>query len=305
MKINWDDMRTVLALVRAGTLAGAADDLEISYTTVARRVRRAEEMLGRPLFERHPDGYVPTRDAEEMAGAAGRMEAEEHNLLREMTGRDDRLEGPLTLTAPQLLIQEVLAPLLAEFVQRHPEVQLTVRASNDILDLTRREADLAIRISRSPGDSLVGQRLTEQSSAFFAAPGVARRALENPSDPLGLVLYDKHGGIPETLRKFHPDVRIKARFDDMTALASAAKAGMGVLRMPLFLGRSMPGLVPLSHIPLQPYAPVWMLTHQDLKQAARVSAMKAVIEPWIRANRSLFTELDAQASTDAAIPEQS
>ena len=292
MKINWDDMRTVLALVRAGTLAGAAEDLGLAYTTIARRVQRAEEMLGRPLFERHPDGYVPTRDAREMAGAAERMEAEEHSLLRRISGRDDSLQGALTLTAPQLLIQEVLAPLLSEFVQWHSEVQLTVRASNDVLDLTRREADLAIRISRSPGDSLVGQRLTDQHSAFFAAPDIARKAQDRPSDPLDIILYDQHKEIPQALREIHPDIRIKARFNDMTALASAAKAGMGVLRMPLFLGRSTQGLIPLSHVPLQPYAPVWMLTHRDLRQAARVSAMKAMIEPWFRSNRRLFTQLE-------------
>lgn len=285
-------MRTVLALVRAGTLAGAAEDLGLAYTTIARRVQRAEEMLGRPLFERHPDGYVPTRDAREMAAAAERMEAEEHSLLRRMSGRDGSLQGPLTLTAPQLLIQEVLAPLLSEFVQRHPEVQLTVRASNGILDLTRREADLAIRISRTPGDSLVGQRLTDQASAFYATPAIARKAQDDPSGALDLILYDQHQDAPEALRAIHPDIRVKARFDDMTALAAAAKAGMGALRMPLFLGRSMQGLVPLSHIPLQPYAPVWMLTHRDLRQAARILAMKALIEPWFRSNRRLFTHLD-------------
>ena len=197
MKINWDDMRTVLALVRAGTLAGAADELGLAYTTVARRVQRAEEMLGRPLFERRPEGYVPAPEARDMACAAARMEAEEHSFLRQMSGREDSLDGPLTLTAPQLLIQEVLAPLLAAFVQRHPEVQLTVRASNDILDLTRREADLAIRISRSPGDSLVGQRLTEQASAFFATPDIARRAKDDPAAPLDLILYDQHRDAPE------------------------------------------------------------------------------------------------------------
>lgn len=292
MKVNWDDMRTVLALVRSGTLADAAKDLGLAYTTVARRVQRAEDMLGRPLFERRPEGYVPTEDAQEMAAAAGRMEAEEHNLLRRMAGREETLEGPLTLTAPQLLIQEVLAPLLAEFVTLHPGVQLAVKASNSLLDLTRREADIAIRISRTPGDSLVGQRLTEQSSGYFAVPEIARAAQEDPAAPLGLILYDQLPDPPEALRKVHPNIEVRARFDDMTALTSAARAGMGALRMPLFLGRSAPGLVPLPHVPLQPYAPVWMLTHRDLQHAPRVNALKDMIYPWFRANRPWFTRLE-------------
>jgi len=291
MKVNWDDMRTVLALVRAGTLAGAAEDLGVSYTTVARRVQRAETMLGQVLFERHPDGYLPTSAAQDMAVTAGRMEEQEHQLLRQMAGQDQKLSGPFTLTAPQLLIHAHLAPVLATFADLYPEVELKVNVSNDLLDLTRREADLAIRISADPGDTLVGRQLATQRSACFATPEIAARAARDPQAPLDWVLYTDHKSPPKVAWARHPNSRIRARFDDMVALIAAAQAGMGALRMPIFLGRAAPGLVPLSQVPSVPYAPIWMLSHRDLQHARKVVAFKDLLVAWFKQNADLFSQL--------------
>ena len=291
VKINWDDMQTVLALVRRGTLAEAGAELGLTYTTVARRIRRAEEALGRPLFERRPEGYHATQDALEIADAAARMEIEEHAALRRLSGRAQDLSGPLSLTAPPLLIQTLLTPLLADFTARNPLVDLSVLASNGVLDLSRREADLALRISRDPQESLVGRKLVEQMSGFFAVPDVATAAVKTPQAPLDWVLFAGHAAPPIAARKAHPDIRVRARLDDMPSMIAAAQAGMGALRMPVFLARAYPGLVPLPHIPLQPYAPIWLLSHRDLQSSAKVTAMKNVLEPWFRENRALFTSL--------------
>lgn len=291
MQVNWDDMRTVLALVRAGTLAGAGEALGVTYTTVARRVHRAEEMLGQVLFERHPEGYLPTAEAHGMAQAAERMEQQEHQLLRQLAGKDQGLSGDLTLTAPQLLFQSHLAPLLVEFSHLYPEINLTVKASNDLLDLNRREADLAIRISRDPGDTLVGRRLTLQRSACFAAPDVAERAAADPNAELGWVLYSEHVAIPKAALAQYPNARVRGRFDDMVAMVAAAKAGMGAVRMPVFLGRTTLGLVPLPQVATTPYAPIWMLSHRDLQHAGKVSAFKDLLVPWFKQHADLFSEL--------------
>ncbi|WP_246079496.1 LysR family transcriptional regulator [Parasedimentitalea maritima] len=289
VQVNWDDMRTVLALVRAGTLAGAGEALGVTYTTVARRVQRAEDMLGQSLFERHPDGYLPTAQAHSMADAAEQMEQQEHQLLRQLAGQDRSLSGPFTLTAPQLLIQAQLAPLLAEFTLRYPEIELRVKASNDLLDLTRREADLAIRISAEPGDTLVGRRLCDQRSACYATPELARRASEDPSAPLDWVLFSEHAAAPKAALACYPNARIRGRFDDMVALIAAAQAGMGALRLPLFLARATPGLVPLPQVPTTPYAPIWMLSHRDLQHAGKLAAFKGVLLPWFKEHADLFT----------------
>jgi DNA-binding transcriptional LysR family regulator len=291
MQINWDDMRTILALVRAGTLAGAAEALSVSYTTVARRVQRAEDMLGRPLFERRPEGYLASPEAEDLARAAARMEQQEQAALRQLSGRDQGLSGPLTLTAPQLLIQTHLAPFLAEFCRQNPRIALTVRATNDVLDLTRREADLALRISKSPGDSLVGVRLADQKTTCFARPETIAQAKSDPQALLDWVIYSEQEAPPKAALALYPNYRIRARFDDMTALIAAAKAGMGVVRMPVYLGRSDPELQPLPGLEPQDYAPIWVLSHQDLLQSAKVRSLKAALKRFFRTRQADFTQL--------------
>ncbi|MDE4134994.1 LysR family transcriptional regulator [Phaeobacter sp. QD34_3] len=291
MKISWDDMQTVLAMVRGGSLAAAGVELGLSYTSVARRIHRAEQALGRPLFERRPEGYQATEEAHDIARAAARMEAEEQAVLRRLSGRAQDLQGPLSLTAPPLLIQSFLAPLLAEFTAQNPQVELTVRAANGVLDLARREADLALRISRHPQDTLVGRKLAEQQSGFFAVPEIAERAALDPQAPLDWVLYSGHEAPPAAARKSHPDIRVRARLDDMPSMIAAALAGMGALRMPVFLAHSHPGLVPLPHLPLQPYAPIWLLSHRDLLGSAKLAALKGVLEPWFRDNKHMFSSL--------------
>jgi DNA-binding transcriptional LysR family regulator len=291
MQINWDDMRTILALVRAGTLAGAAKALSVSYTTVARRVQRAEEMLGRPLFERRPEGYLPSSEAKELARAAMGMEQQEQAALRRLSGREQDLSGPLTLTAPQLLIQSHLASFLAGFCRDNPEIELTVRATNELLDLTRREADLAIRISKTPGDTLVGLHLADQKTCCFGLPDIVAQAKADPQAELDWVIYSGHDAPPKAALARYPRHRIRARFDDMTALIAAARAGLGAVRMPVYLGRSDPDLQPLPGLEPQDYAPIWVLSHPDLLQSAKVRALKAALKRFFRARQTDFTQL--------------
>ncbi len=288
MQINWDDMRTILALVRAGTLAGAAEALAVSYTTVARRIARAEDMLGQPLFERRPEGYWAGAQARELAEAAARMEAAEQAALRKLSGRDQGLSGPLTLTAPQLLIQSHLAPFLAEFCRENPEIELTVRATNEVLDLSRREADLAIRISQTPSDTLVGLHLADQKTACLARPEIVAQATADPETRLDWVIYSGHSAPPKAALACYPNYRIRARFDDMTSLIAAAKAGMGVVRMPLYLGRREADLCPLPAIAPQDYAPIWVLSHPDLQHAAKVRQFKAALKRFFRSHQGDF-----------------
>lgn len=286
--LNWDDIRSILALVQAGSLSKAGARLGLNYTTVARRIQRAEDALGQPLFERHPDGYVPLPEAHEIARTAERMEQEEHSLLRRLAGKQPDLAGPLTFTAPQLLIQSHLAPVLAEFTERYPDIDLTVKASYDILDLSRREADLALRISHEPQSALVGRRLCDQRSAFFATPEIARAASDNPEAPIEWLLFAHQPNVPEIAQAVHPNIRIRARFDDMSTLVAAARAGMGVLRMPLFLGQATDGIVRLPDLPATPYAPVWLLNHRDLQRNPKVAALKEILIPWFRQHRHVF-----------------
>lgn len=288
MDVAWDDLRTVMVLVRHGSLAAAAAELGVNYTTVARRVRRAEAALDQRLFERLADGYRPTEAAHLIAAHAGRMETAEQGLLRQLQGRDTALSGPLTITAPQLLLATFLSPVLDTFETRYPEVELHIRASNELLDLSRREADLAIRISNDPGDTLTGLRLLRQQNASFAHPDLAARLTEDPSQMVNWIVYAAHTALPRNISPIYPNHRIRFRFDDMAAMAGAAQAGLGVVRMPLFLGRSLPDLVQVPILPPRPYMDIWVVGHPDVWPSAKLRAFRDILVGYCKANRALF-----------------
>ncbi|MCG7519449.1 LysR family transcriptional regulator [Ruegeria sp. Ofav3-42] len=288
MNMHWDDYRAVLTVVRRRTLSAAAEDLGVNYTTVARRISRAESATGEVLFERLADGYRPTEAGKLVARHAAEMESAEHAMLRGLSGRDEKLEGELTLTAPQLLIAQVLAPVLDAFSKQHPDVTLRVRAANEILDLNKREADIAIRISRNPGDTLKGLRLAEQHAASFAAPELAERIANDPEGVVDWLVYERRQDLPEHVRASRPGSRIKMRFDDMVAMSAAAQAGLGVVRMPVFLGRSLQGLVQVPEFKTHPYADIWIVAHPDVWPSAKLEAFRAIVVPYFRENRPLF-----------------
>lgn len=288
MQVDWDDLKTVLALVRAGSLAAAGDALGVNYTTVARRVQRAEAAVGSKLFERLAGGYAATETGRMVADHAAAMEVAQDAMLRKLQGQDRSLTGSLVITSPQLLIGPYIAPVLDAFSRAHPEVRPRVRATNDLLDLRRREADVAIRISRTPGDTLKGLRLCEQNTASFASPGLARRIADDPEAAIDWIVYADHPQVPAAALERHPKSRVRMVFDDMVAMVGAAQAGLGVVRMPMFLGRATPGLVQVPVLPPQPYADIWVVGHPDVWPAAKPRAFRELLVPYFRARRRDF-----------------
>lgn len=289
MNLAWDDLRTVLMLVRHQTLAGAAAALDVNYTTVARRVRRAEEALDQLLFERLPDGYRATQAAHLVAEQARQMEDHQHNLIRRLQGAETELSGPLTITAPQLLISCFLAPVLDQFNRAYPLIELRILATNELLDLTRLEADLAIRISNSPGDTLTGLRLLKQDNASFANRDVAQRIAADPSAMVEWIAYDVFPDIPKAVSADFPNNRIRFRFDDMVAMIGAAQAGLGVVRMPMFVGRASAGLVQVPVYPPQPYADIWVVGHRDVWPSRKLAAFRDILMTYCKAHKGRFT----------------
>jgi DNA-binding transcriptional LysR family regulator len=288
MDMAWDDLRTVMELVRRGSLAGAGAALGVNYTTVARRIRRAEDTLGEPLFERLSDGYSPTQAAHLIAEHAQDMEQAEHALMRRMKGAETQLSGPLVITASQLLIANFLTPVLDQFTNAYPAVELRILATNEMLDLSRREADLAVRISRSPGDELTGLRLLSQDTASFATADWAQRISQDPNTMIDWVVYDATPDLPKGVSPDYPNMQVRFRFDDMVALIGAAQAGLGVLRMPMFLGRTIAGLVQVPVLPPRSYADIWVVGHPDVWPSAKVRAFREVLASHCKANKGLF-----------------
>ncbi|WP_121060598.1 LysR family transcriptional regulator [Chachezhania antarctica] len=288
MNADWDDLRTVLALVRHGTLAGAGAELGVSYTTVARRVQRTEKDMGEVLFERLADGYRPTHAARLVAEYAERMEAEQVSLLRKIEGRDNRLSGPLVVAAPQLLIGSHVAPVLDQFTRAYPGVELTIRATHDAGGLTRRGADVSIRMDRFPVGSLQGIRLCAQHEASFASPKLADRLQRHPDATIDWLASERDPHVPKQALEAFPNSRVRMVFDDTVAMIGAAQAGLGVVRLPMFLGRATAWLVQVPVLPPRPCDDIWAVAQDDIWRTAKVAAFRSMLAAHFRARRQDF-----------------
>lgn len=281
---EWDDLRFVLGAARAGGLAAAARALGVNHATVSRRVAAAEARLGARLFDRTPAGLVPTIAGRDAIVAAETMEDASLALSRAAAGRDAAPEGPVRLTAPQVLVGPVLSAALGAFRARHPGVALTILASNDLANLHRREADVALRVSGAPDPGLHGVRLTAQNRAVYAAPHWAAAA--RAGAPVDWLAFTHWEGTADGPTGMDP-ARVALRYDDMLAMREGARAGLGAALMPCFLGEGDPMLERLPGAPT-PYRDLWALTHADLAGAARVRLLIRFLQDTVRPLRPLF-----------------
>ena len=170
--LRWDDLRVLLVLFRVGSLKRAAEELGVNISTASRRIDALEAAIGVRLFERTPDGTHPTVAAEELVGFAETMEYAAHGLMRGVQKLEAQVEGRVVITAPPGVVDQFLAPALVELANRHPRLSLTVVSTVGYADLTRREADIALRNSppRSRGPGGQAHRLVA------VHPGGLRRA---------------------------------------------------------------------------------------------------------------------------------
>src|SRR5262245_17756227 len=168
-RIDWDDLRVFGSIVRGGSVRAAAKDLGIHHSTVARRLENLEERLGVHLFTRTPLGLRLTEEGHAVLGRTERVESEIDSLERRLHGQDQRLEGLIRITLPDAMAVGFLMDELARFSGLYPGIDLELLATYEALDLGRREADMAIRVTSSPPDFLVGRNLGPFALALYSS----------------------------------------------------------------------------------------------------------------------------------------
>ncbi|MFN3249870.1 LysR family transcriptional regulator [Roseibium album] len=291
---NWDDLKFVLAIATAGNVTRAAKRLGVTHSTVSRRLSALEESMATRLFERLPEGFVPTAAGEQAVAAARRVEAEVLTLDTRITAQDTELEGPLRITAAQLLFQVQLAEIMQQFSERHPRIELQMIAANEKLSLHRREADIAVRVTDNPGETLFGRLATGQNRCYYMSRNFARKYREtmetgHASIPLPCVTFKWWGqGVPKEVRTRYTSAFISLVADDMIALLAAVKAGIGVGRLPCFLGDPDPDLVRIPGMEPSRYLDIWVLTHPDLKNVARIRTFLRFAADAFKARSGLY-----------------
>lgn len=278
--LQWDDLRYFLAVQRHGTHAAAGRTLRVDATTIGRRVGALEAGLGVALFRRTPTGLVPTEAGTRLQAHAERVEAEVLASERELTGGDQRAAGQVRLTCGDGLAVHVLAPRLPELRTRHPDIDVELRADNRVLDLSRREADVAVRTFRPREPSLVIRRLARFPFGVFGSHAYfARRG--HPSALRDLPHHDWLGHDPaqeraphEVWRRRHAaGARTVLLASTTTLVMAACAAGHGLALLPELLAACDPRLTPVLPRAALPTAELWAATHQDLRRSARVGAV--------------------------------
>jgi DNA-binding transcriptional LysR family regulator len=276
--MDWDDLQYFMAMHRAGSVAGAARELSVNHSTVLRRLDRLEQTLGAQLFERFASGYVLTAAghdlAERLHGIAERID----DAQRGLQGLDFEVRGTIRITSTDTLIHGLLLPYLAEFRARHPAVRFELVMNNDFLNLTQREADIAVRGSNQPPDNLLGRRV----GAIRTAPYAARRYLErrggeplrwSDCDWVGLDAGLQHLEQAKWLRQQVPAERIVAEVDSLVAMVGCVREGLGAGMLLCPLAQPHDDLVALADPLPELDTQVWVLVHPQLKRVARVRAL--------------------------------
>ncbi|MDD3354014.1 LysR family transcriptional regulator [Zoogloea sp.] len=268
--MNWDDLRFLVTLGREGTLVAAARCLQVDQTTVARRLRALEDNLGTPLFERGESRWQPTPTGLRVLERAGHIEESVAGLMRLAEAGASLVGGVVRLTAVGAILGEWLVPRLPGLYARHPDLSVELIASNDNLNVARREADIAIRLARpARGDFLI----RKLADVGFAIYGAARGDLPvPPGDWVGYNADLAHTPEMRHLQAMLGTGRIRLRTNSLQGLARAVGDGVGCGILPCFLADPDPALVRLSGpVPILSRE-LWMLIHPDARPQARVAA---------------------------------
>lgn len=280
-----DDLALVSAIAESGRMKAAAERLRAHPATVYRRLEALEHRLGGRLFERLGGRLAATALAEDIAAAARDVASRLDALNRQVAGRDGRLSGTLSITTTDTL-QALAMPVLAAFGRAHPRLDLRIGIANAMADLGRNEADIAIRPTRAPGETLVGTQLGGFDYAVYTE---AARALPAPLPMLtasaGWIAYGGAIAQAPAARWLAENVPARNRIgtaDAMLAAALAARSGAYAL-LPSYLGDdSVFGLARISPPVPELRSQVWLLTHPDLRHAAKVRAFMDEAGPALR-----------------------
>jgi DNA-binding transcriptional LysR family regulator len=284
---NWNDLKLVLAIRRAESLAGGAKVLGVNHSTAFRRLNALEESLGVRLFERMPSGtYLATPAGERMATTAELLETETASLDRDIVGQDHRLTGQLRVTSSETLAYRVLTGELARFRAAHPGIVVELLVDNRILNLSRREADVALRVARPREPELFGRKLADVAWAVY---GTAEVAAQEGAPYIGWSIEANAVASAEWVHRNIAQDAIAYRTTSLVNQLAAARAGMGLAVLPCYLGDPEPGLVRALPGPIAELtSELWIVTHADLKRTARIRAFLEVVGEGLAAQRPLF-----------------
>ena len=285
LNLDWEEVKSFAVVAEAGTVRRGARQLGVHHSTVSRRIDNLEHALGAKLFDRQPQGYILNTAGEEFAAAVRECGVRLNDAERHISGQDRDLSGTVTVTMAGPLAVHVFGPNLAEFADVYPGIEVRVITTTNVLDISRREADVAIRIDNNPPESLVGKRLFPYYQTVYATQEYLNsQDFENEPEAARWISWraseDKY---PEWTKETEfGAVPLWGYFPEPALQQSAARGGLGLAMLPCVIGDNDPQLVRASSREPTKARDIWLLTHSDLRRTARIKAFMAFAEKVLR-----------------------
>ncbi len=288
--MNWDDLRLFLAVARTGSISGAAKQLDVQHSTVSRRIRKFEESLGTRLLERKKGRYELTQSGENVKEASSRIEREVLGVDGALLGKDTQQVGPLKVAALNNMASSVLMPMFADFSKKRPQVELHIIVSNIDASLSQREADVAIRLTNTPTETLIGKRIVTVASSIYGSRSYLEQLREQGGEPrwIGVECCGFH---KSWTRQSDSGLAHNFYSDDTLLTQAAIREGMGVSILPCFMADTDPLLERYCEPNPAYNLGLWVLLHPDLKRTARVLAFRDHMVQAISDKKDLFEGL--------------
>lgn len=303
---DWDDVRFFLAVAKTGSFSAAATQLNTKQTTVGRRIQALERRLGAKLFDRHRHGMEVTPAARGVLVQAESMLSNATSIERHLAGLDREMSGVVRIASTEGIAAHWLVPRLGELRRTHPDIIVQVIASDQVLDLATRQADLAIRFFRPTSNQLVAARVGQFNMSIFAAPSY----IEQYGLPQKLEDLREHHIVDHTVLHALPamkpwtevverSVSVVLRTNSSYAAMEAVSVGYGISVFPDYVAK-MSNLVP-APIDLKIVRDVWLVSHEETNKGARIRTVIDYVRDQFRQDeREWFSVPAARAGLVAA-----
>ncbi|MGV8936608.1 MAG: LysR family transcriptional regulator [Allorhizobium sp.] len=292
---TWDDLQFFLAVARTGQLSTAARQLRSSHATVSRRIDRLEFALKVKLFERNPRGYVLTGMGQRFVDTAEKMEQETERLQSDLAEGSTQQRGVVRLSAPEGFSNFFFANHLQAFTRSHPNISLELVTIQQIMALSRKEADIAVVLDPPKAGPYFSEKLSDYHLKIYGSHDYLARCGE-PKTREDLLNHSFIGYIEDMifapgldyLGDIHP--RIKPRFQSSSIFAqlTATRNGLGLCVLPLFIANQHPELQVVLAEEVNLHRHYWLTCHRDLRQATRVRTVIDLLTELVHAHADVF-----------------
>ncbi|MCJ8521596.1 DNA-binding transcriptional LysR family regulator [Pseudorhizobium tarimense] len=292
---TWDDLQYFLAVARTGQLSTAARHLRTSHATVSRRIDRLEFSLKVKLFERNPRGYVLTAIGQRFIETAEKIEAETERLQADVAAGTTAQRGVIRLSAPEGFANFFFSHRLREFQTQHPNISLELVTIQQIMSLSRKEADLAVTLDPPKGGPYKTQKISDYVLNVYAsreylakAPPITCRddLLAHPF--IGYIEDMIFAPGLDYMRDVHPSLKPHFQSSSIFAQLTAAKSGLGLCVLPHFIARHQPDLQILLPEELTLTRNYWLVCHKDLSHVPRVRLVADFIFSAVHTSQDVF-----------------